>query len=264
METSESLTRTTHLAMGAHQDDIEFFAFHGIAECYDANDKHFTGVTLTDGSGSPRQGKFAKLKPDELTEIRHQEQLDAAKIGKYNAILQLDYSSREVKKRGTCLTALKSILSQCQANTVYIHNPFDRHPTHIASCIQCIDALRELPQEKHPKQLYGCEVWRDLDWLPEQYKITLPCSKYPKLQVQLNQAFRSQIEGGKRYDKAVMGRRLAHATFSQSHAVDQETGTTLAIDLMPLLKNEDLSITQFVDEVIDAFRNELVNAVYPC
>ena len=30
----EALSRTTHLAVGAHQDDLEIFAYHGIAECY--------------------------------------------------------------------------------------------------------------------------------------------------------------------------------------------------------------------------------------
>ena len=28
---SSALARTTHLAIGAHQDDLEIFAYHGIA-----------------------------------------------------------------------------------------------------------------------------------------------------------------------------------------------------------------------------------------
>ena len=29
-----ALARTTHLAIAAHQDDIEIMAYHGIAECF--------------------------------------------------------------------------------------------------------------------------------------------------------------------------------------------------------------------------------------
>ena len=30
----EALRRITHLGIGAHQDDLEFMAFHGILECF--------------------------------------------------------------------------------------------------------------------------------------------------------------------------------------------------------------------------------------
>ena len=32
-----ALARITHLGIGAHQDDLEFMAFHGIAACYDSD-----------------------------------------------------------------------------------------------------------------------------------------------------------------------------------------------------------------------------------
>ena len=31
---AEALARVTHLGIGAHQDDLEFMAFHGIAACF--------------------------------------------------------------------------------------------------------------------------------------------------------------------------------------------------------------------------------------
>src|SRR5690606_31522355 len=52
----KALARTTHVAIGAHQDDLEFFAYHGIIECYGRNDRWFTGITCTDGAGSSRTG----------------------------------------------------------------------------------------------------------------------------------------------------------------------------------------------------------------
>ena len=30
----EALARITHLGIGAHQDDLEFMAFHGILQCH--------------------------------------------------------------------------------------------------------------------------------------------------------------------------------------------------------------------------------------
>ena len=54
-----ALARTTHLATGAHPDDIPIMAFQGIAECYRKDDRWFTGVTVTNGSGTPRSGPYS-------------------------------------------------------------------------------------------------------------------------------------------------------------------------------------------------------------
>jgi LmbE family N-acetylglucosaminyl deacetylase len=51
-----ALGRTTHLGIGAHQDDLEIMAIHGILSCYRQRDHWFTGVVVTDGGGSPRDG----------------------------------------------------------------------------------------------------------------------------------------------------------------------------------------------------------------
>ena len=55
---TRSLKRITHLGIGAHQDDLEFMAFHGILECYASKTKWFGGITCTNGSGSARAGKY--------------------------------------------------------------------------------------------------------------------------------------------------------------------------------------------------------------
>jgi hypothetical protein len=59
----------------------------------------------------------------------------------------------------------------------------------------------------------GCEVWRNLDWLLDEDKQGLPVDDRPNLAAALSGVFDSQISGGKRYDLAVQGRRLANATF---------------------------------------------------
>ena len=47
----EALARSTHVAVGAHQDDLEIMAFAGILECFGRDDRWFTGVVVTNGSG---------------------------------------------------------------------------------------------------------------------------------------------------------------------------------------------------------------------
>lgn len=46
----EGIARTTHLAISAHQDDIEFMAYAPISECFGKADKWFGGVVVTDGA----------------------------------------------------------------------------------------------------------------------------------------------------------------------------------------------------------------------
>ena len=52
-----AFARTTHLGIGAHQDDLEFMAFHGILACFAREDRWFGGVTCTNGAGSSRSGR---------------------------------------------------------------------------------------------------------------------------------------------------------------------------------------------------------------
>ncbi|NBX34876.1 PIG-L family deacetylase, partial [bacterium] len=69
----EAIRRTTHLGIGAHQDDLEFMAFHGILTCYDRDDRWFGGVTITDGRGSSRAGKFKDWTDDQIAAERIRE-----------------------------------------------------------------------------------------------------------------------------------------------------------------------------------------------
>ena len=162
-----ALARTTHLCLAAHQDDIEIMAYHGIAECYGRRDLGFTGVVITDGAGSPRAEKFANHSDEEMKAVRRAEQRDAAKLGRYAAVIQLAHPSTVVKSAKSAVVAgdLAAILAHCSPHTVYLHNPADKHDTHVACFLRSIEALRALPKAKRPKAVYGCEVWRDLDWL---------------------------------------------------------------------------------------------------
>ncbi|SDR66316.1 PIG-L family deacetylase [Opitutus sp. GAS368] len=252
-----ALARTTHLCLAAHQDDIEILAYHGISAAYAR--RTFTGVVITDGGGSPRAGKFAKFSDEEMRAVRRVEQRRAARLGHYGAMLQLAHPSAVVKdpRRLEVVADLAAILRATAPDVVYLHNPADKHDTHVACFQRCLEALRSLPARLRPKAVYGCEVWRNLDWLLDTDKVVLDDSARPKLAAQLIAAFASQIAGGKRYDLAIAGRRLANATFHASHATDRATALTWAMDLTPLVQDDKLSVEKYTLGHLDRLRADV-------
>jgi hypothetical protein len=105
--------------------------------------------------------------------------------------------------------------------------------------------------------LYGCEVWRDLDWMTDGDKVAFDTTAHENLQAALLGVFDSQIAGGKRYDLATLGRRRAHATYHASHGVDATTGTNFAMDLTPLVTDDALSPLDLARAHIARFQAEV-------
>ncbi len=255
----EALKRVTHLGIGAHQDDLEFMAFHGIMNCFARDDQWFGGVTCTNGAGSSRSGPYAEFSDIQMMEIRRKEQNTAAVIGGYAAMIQLDYPSRMIKDaiRQELKEDLKAILSVSNPEVVYTHNLADKHDTHIGVTVAALQAMRELPSEQRPKQVIGCEVWRNLDWLPDGDKVLMDVSGRDNLAAALNGVFDSQIAGGKRYDLATLGRRAANATFFNSHATDASTQLIFGLDLTPLVLDESKDINLYICDLIEQFHRDV-------
>lgn len=258
-EALQVINKTTHMAIAAHQDDIEIMAYHGIDQCYQSNDSSFFGVVVTNGSGSARDNFYKSFTDEEMIQVRKEEQKKAADLGKFGALALLDYPSKEVKDKNNeiIVNEIAELIILSLPETVYTHNLADKHDTHIGVVTKVIKAIRLLPQEKRPKLLLGCEVWRDLDWLNDDEKVHLDVSNQPDLALNLVEVFESQIIGGKRYDKAVIGRRLANATFSSSHTVDESNAITYAMDLSPLIRDDELDVCDYVVETIDRFKNNV-------
>ena len=146
---TEACQRITHLGIGAHQDDLEFMAFHGILECFARSDKWFGGVTCTNGAGSSRIGVYEKYTDAEMMAVRRTEQNHAAVIGQYGVMFQLDFSSSAVKSATdpSLKNDLKQILAATRPEVVYTHNLADKHDTHLGVVIAALQAMRELPPE---------------------------------------------------------------------------------------------------------------------
>ena len=254
-----ALARTTHLCVSAHQDDIEIMAYHGVAECFGRKDKWFTGVVVTNGAGSPRSGIYGDYTDEEMQKVRVIEQRKAAYVGEYACQVQLGFTSAQVKnpKETAVIDDLKQIVLAARPEVVYLHNLADKHDTHVGVTLRAIAALRAAAGEHKPRKVYGCEVWRDLDWLSDDEKQALPVSARSNIAAALVGVFDSQVSGGKRYDLATAGRRLAHATYYASHGTDEESALNFAMDLTPLVDDPALSIPDYVLGFIDRFRADV-------
>lgn len=258
-EESNALKRTTHLAIAAHQDDIEFMAYAPISECYESKTEYFCAVVVSDGAGSPRAGVYANYSDEEMKKVRIVEQKKAANIGKYGALLMLSHPSSQIKNPSDreIVEELIEIILKTRPRFIYTHNIADKHATHVGVAVKVLAALRELSPQNRPEKVYGCEVWRGLDWLSDKDKILLDTSKMPELAMALSGVFDSQIAGGKRYDLACEGRRLANATFSESHSVDAYSSLNYAMDLTPLMLDKSLSVVDFIREYIKKLETEV-------
>lgn len=248
VEESRALARTTHLGISAHQDDIEIMALDGILAGFGREDRWFTAVIATNGAGSPRDGLYSAYTDEQMQVVRRVEQKKAAFVGEYSAVAFLDHSSSAIKNAANPSPKedLKAIIAAARPEVVYTHNLADKHDTHVATALRTIAAIRELPPDERPRKLYGCEVWRDLDWMVDADKIAFQLDEHENIAASLVGVFDSQIAGGKRYDLATMSRRRAHATYHQSHAVDAAQMINFGMDLTPLIENAALEPLEFV------------------
>jgi LmbE family N-acetylglucosaminyl deacetylase len=265
MELPAELATVTHLGVGAHQDDLEFMAFHGIVEGLEKNGRAFGGVVCTDGTGISRSGAFAGYSDDEMRARRIAEQNRAAEIGHYRAMIQLGYPSSAVldpnDKR--LVADLEKILRIARPEVVYTHNPADKHRTHLGVFAAVIRAVRALPFSERPASIIGCEVWRSLDWMPDSEKLRMDVSGHDALAENLHACFESQIAGGKRYDLAVMGRRAANATFDNPREEDSSSRVILGVDLTPLALDDSIDPVEFTCSIVRRFEDDVRNALAP-
>jgi LmbE family N-acetylglucosaminyl deacetylase len=255
----EALARTTHMGIGAHPDDLEIMAFEGILAGFGQQDRWFTGVVMTDGAGSARDDLYANYTDEQMRAVRRVEQKKAAVVGEYAAAVFLDFPSSAVKDPANPAPAedIKALLTAAKPEVVYVHNLADKHPTHVATAMNALRAIRMLPKALRPKRLVGCEVWRDLDWMVDADKVVFRLDRHENIALSLVGIFDSQVVGGKRYDLATMGRRRAHATYHESHAVDVSQMINFGMDLTPFIEDDTLDVSAYVMAHLDRFAAEV-------
>jgi LmbE family N-acetylglucosaminyl deacetylase len=220
---------------------------------------------MTDGANSPRNGVYENFSNEQMKQVRIEEQLNASIVGDYATQICLGYPSSSLYKqdRTEIINNIIEIILATQPENIYVHNLADKHKTHVASAIIVLEAIKKLPKNKQPKKVYGMEVWRGLDWLSDKDKVCFDTSKHPNLANAILGVFDSQISGGKRYDNAAIGRRLANATFFESHSVDSSSSLSYGIDLTPII-TENIDYLDFINNHIDSFKkdvNDLINSL---
>jgi LmbE family N-acetylglucosaminyl deacetylase len=244
----EALGRTTHMGVSAHQDDLEIMAYDGILQCFGRADRWFLGVVVTNGAGSPRDGLYVRYTDEQMRAVRRVEQRKAAFVGEFGVAVFLDHPSSDVKDpaRPGPRDDIRQLIAAARPEVVYTHNLADKHDTHVSVALRTIAAIRGLPAAARPKALYGCEVWRGLDWMVDEDKVVFNVDRHENIAMSLVGVFDSQIVGGKRYDLATMGRRRANATYHESHAVDASQMMIFAMNLTPLIENDSLDVGEYV------------------
>lgn len=250
----------TDLVIAAHQDDIEIMCPQGIVKGYQSDKYGLVAVVTADGGGSPRAGDFATMTDEEMKKVRRLEQMEAARIGDYSELIMLNYTSAEIKDRADDRVTEDywEILLHYRPETLYVHNLADKHPTHVGTVIKAIRAVRSLPKEARPAKMYGCEVWRALDWLSDDEKVVFDLTGYEKLLADVLDVFVSQIAGGKQYSLASAGRRTANATYAASHGVDQYAQCAYAMDLTPLIEDDSIDPRAFILGKLKKFEAEIL------
>jgi LmbE family N-acetylglucosaminyl deacetylase len=247
------------MGIAAHQDDLEIMALEGILAGFGDSHKWFTAVVVTNGAGSPRDSLYGPYTDEQIQAVRRVEQKKAAFVGEYSAVVFLDYPSAAVKDAANPgpRDDLKTLIAAGRPEIVYTHNLADKHDSHVGVTLRAIAAMRGLPPQERPKRLYGCEVWRDLDWLVDRDKMVFRLDQHENIAASLLGVFDSQIVGGKRYDLATLARRRAHATYYESHAPDAAAMVNFGMDLTPLLEDETLDPAEYVGAFIKRFGEEV-------
>lgn len=247
-----------YMAVSAHKDDVEMLALDGVCKGYASGG--FAAAVLTDGGQCPRSEAYASVNDEDMAELRTAEQKRAAEVGRYEALWLFERTSAEIKRAANeaahpLTLALAEVFRECpRLDVLYLHNPFDRHPTHVAACLVALKAVNMLKDEEKPRKIYGCEVWRDLDWLADGDKVVMDVSGSDELAARLMGCFVSQ-NSVKRYDVASAARRASNATFYQSHEGDEATALVYGVDLTELAYGGD--VAAFVARKIENFREDL-------
>ena len=260
---SRKAGKVRYLCICAHQDDCEIMAIDGIQKGYRSRKYGFACVTTADGGGSARTGKFAHYTDDMMKAVRIEEQKKAAEVGRYHSLYLLNYTSREIKDpcNEDVINDYCEIIKELRPEVIYTHSILDKHPTHLGVVIKVIAALRRLGADYRPRVLYGCEVWRDLDWIADSKKVVFDVSSNIRLQRRLLNVYESQIAGGKSYTNATIGRRYSNATYAQSHSVDQGKLVAYAIKMTKLIKDPEMSIKKFALSFVDDLYTEINDAM---
>jgi hypothetical protein len=169
------LASITHLGIAAHPDDLEIMAIDGILKGFSGEGNVFAGVVLTDGRGAPRAGKFSSLSDAELADLRKTEQKEAARIGRYAALVFMNFASRDVRQGSSVVESLARVMRMCVPPLGIYPQPAGRTPHAQRGCLARHPGAAQPAADMLPEQVYGCEVGA-AGMLPVRWRVAFDCS----------------------------------------------------------------------------------------
>ena len=246
-----TLPRTKLGAFLAHSDDLEFGCPHAVIESLKNPDRNLGVVIVNDGSGPPYGASYSKMSPQEIIDVRIEEQFAAARAGKYEFAAMLSHPSSQTRPilntvpqiNEKLVAEMIEIIETTQPEVLYTHNPWDMHPSHIAVLKHLLCALRHTKHK--PQGLFGGEVWGPLDRVPAPYLQVWDCTEFEDLLEELLRYFVSQ-NVIKSYDRNVPARRRTLAKLYHPHNDTGCNSVHLGVDMRLILTGE-MSLLEFYD-----------------
>ncbi len=259
----ESKPNTTNLlSIAAHPDDTEIMAMDGILKAYGSKKYSFYACVVGIGANCQKVGKYADWSDKEMIEARDQEQLRASQIGEYEKLYQLKRADKDFEEGSAIIKDLQKVLLEVAPDTVYTHNIFDKNPIHQRLAQLVIDAIMGLDEDKRPRLIYGCEINRALNWLPDKYKVTFDLSENKELQNRLIGVYDTRAEQSKNYCKAVMGRKMANATFitNEEDTPEDEKLIWYGINMTPIVQ-KNIPVKEYCTKILNDFNKEVLEGI---
>lgn len=300
------------MVIGAHSDDAEILGGPELIKHY-ANGKGFASFIVTDGScrlaASPglradmqeflRAGGYAFEAGDDISQseidasikMRQQEQLDAAKIGKYSLAIQLaarvggdlskagDIHDKLIKGAQAITSDIVQVLQHTKPKTIITHQPFDLHPHHLGLLMRTMEAVLSMPKEQRPQHFYGGMVWDKIpselgqdDRLPNGVPVLVHemvnSTAHDGVWEKTLQCFRSQTKGHSYYEATAgigIGEKVLGKPFVTT-ASDQGNCLIKRLDLMPIIERADELIKKRIPAAaaLDQAYGEYYDAVIDC
>ena len=120
------------LAIGAHPDDLEFGCAGTLIRHAHRGDPVFLAIATDGGMGGD-------------PEVRHNEQLSAAKIIGAQEVFFLDYPDTRFECNRVSITKIEEVVRKVEADVVYAHFGDDTHQDHRNVAQAVVPAARSVP-----------------------------------------------------------------------------------------------------------------------
>ena len=151
----KALRRTTHMAIGAHQDDIEIMAYDGILKCLWP--KRPLVFCRDCNKWRKEAAVMANISIQAIPKCRQFEPKNKKKrqiMVNMVALFFLNYSSSDIKnpKNRNFIEDIKQLIIMAKPEVIYTHNLADKHDTHVSTAVKVIQALRELDKSLLPEK----------------------------------------------------------------------------------------------------------------